>query len=180
MNAGAHGSEMSRVIEDVTIYDTRQRRVETLKKDELGFVYRKCALDPSVHVVLSARLRLPTDEPDAIEARIKHNEEYRWRTQPLGFPNAGSTFKNPQPERGAGLLLDRAGAKNLTVGQAAVSAVHANFVINLGGASSEEVTQLMRKMQQRVNEAFDVHLQPEWKTLGAFSDVEKEVWKAPV
>lgn len=77
MNAGAHGSCMANVVEDVTIYDTKLKKVLTLKKDELGFVYRKCALDPSVHVVLSARLRLPADEPDAIEARIKHNEEYR-------------------------------------------------------------------------------------------------------
>ncbi len=77
-----------------------------------------------------------------IETKIKANEEYRLKTQPIGFPNAGSTFVNPEPKRSAGFLLEQAGAKGLTCGQAAVSALHANFVINLGNATSQDVTQL--------------------------------------
>ncbi|HEY9784829.1 MAG TPA: UDP-N-acetylmuramate dehydrogenase [Candidatus Obscuribacterales bacterium] len=176
MNAGAHGSCMANVVESVTIYDSIERRIVTLEASQLGFQYRKCKLSPSTHVVLSARLKLIADRPEEIEARVRHNEEYRWRTQPLGWPNAGSTFKNPEPGRGAGLLLDQAGAKTLRQGQAAVSAVHANFVINMGGATSEEVAQLMRRMQNTVYEKFQISLEPEWKTLGTFSNEEQKVW----
>ena len=176
MNAGAHGSSMSEIVEEVSIYDSTVNKVVTLTKDELGFQYRKCALDPQKHAVLSAKLRLNTDRPDEIEIRIRHNEEYRLRTQPIGFPNAGSTFKNPEPSRAAGMLLDQSGAKELKEGQAAVSALHANFVINLGGATSDQVTTLLHKMQDRVMEKFGVRLNPEWKTLGDFTPEEKAVW----
>lgn len=177
MNAGAHGSSMSEIVEEVSVYDSTVNKVITLTKDELGFQYRRCALDPNKHAVLSAKLRLNTDRPDEIEIRIRHNEEYRLRTQPIGSPNAGSTFKNPEPARSAGMLLDQSGAKGLTVGQAAVSALHANFIINLGGATSLEVTSLLQKMQDRVMEKFGVRLNPEWKTLGDFTAEEKAVWK---
>lgn len=176
MNAGAHGSSMSEIVEEVSIYDSTLNKIVNLKKDELGFQYRKCALDPQKHAVLSAKLRLNTDRPEEIEVRIRHNEEYRLRTQPIGFPNAGSTFKNPEPSRAAGMLLDQSGAKELKEGQAAVSALHANFVINLGGATSDQVTTLLHKMQDRVMEKFGVRLNPEWKTLGDFTAEEKAVW----
>jgi UDP-N-acetylmuramate dehydrogenase len=178
MNAGAHGSCMANIVEEVTIFDTKNANVMKLPGSALGFQYRHCNLDPSVHVVLSARFRLNSDRREAIEERIRHNEEYRWRTQPLGWPNAGSTFKNPEPDRGAGLLLDKAGAKSLKEGSAAVSAVHANFVINMGGATSEEVAILLRKMQECVYSKFQIRLQPEWKRLGDFSSVEEQIWQA--
>lgn len=177
MNAGAHGSQMSEIVEEISVFDAKTRKVITLKKDELDFQYRRCALDPAIHTVLSAKLRLKSDNPDEIEKRIRHNEDYRLRTQPIGTPNAGSTFKNPEPTRSAGMLLDQSGAKELKEGQAAVSALHANFVVNLGGASSEEVTALLAKMQNKVFEKFGVRLHPEWKTLGDFSDDEIAVWK---
>ena len=177
MNAGAHGSCMANIIDSVTIYDTATGEIATLSNQELNFQYRKSRLDPMVQVVLSARLRLTPELPETIEAHIRANEEYRWRTQPIGWPNAGSTFKNPDPQKGAGLLLDQAGAKKLAEGKAAVSAVHANFVINMGGATSSEVSTLMKRMQHCVYETFAVRLQPEWKTLGEFTETEREVWK---
>lgn len=178
MNAGAHGSCMANIIENVTVFDTKKGEVITLDKSECGFVYRRCNLDPAVHVVLSARFRLSPERQEKIEEAIRHNEDYRLRTQPIGFPNAGSTFKNPEPTRGAGLLLDQAGAKNMREGGAAVSALHANFVINTGGATSLEVTNLLKRMQELVYNTFQVKLHPEWKTLGDFSPSQEEVWLA--
>jgi UDP-N-acetylmuramate dehydrogenase len=178
MNAGAHGSSMSNLVETVTIFDMKKSEIVTLRNEELGFVYRKCNLDPARHVVLSARFRLKDERPEIIDANIKHNEEYRWKTQPLGWPNAGSTFKNPEPTRGAGLLLDQSGAKQLKEGAAAVSAVHANFVINMGGATSEEVTSLLKRMQDCVFNSFDVRLHPEWKIVGDFTDSERQVFES--
>lgn len=178
MNAGAHGSSMSEVLENATIYDTKEGKIIVLNRDELGFEYRRCALDPARHVVLSALFRLKPSERQEIESLTKHNEDYRWKTQPLGWPNAGSTFKNPEPKRGAGLLLDQAGAKNMREGAAAVSAVHANFVINMGGATSAEVVSLLKRMQESVYNQFQINLHPEWKTLGDFTEQEQEVWRS--
>ena len=176
MNAGAHGSAMSEVTESVTLFDTETWKLVTLSREDMGFVYRSSSVDPARHVVVSSRYRLTPDVAENIQARTKHNEEYRWKTQPLNYPNAGSTFKNPEPTRGAGFLLDKAGAKNLKVGNAAVSAVHANFVINLGGATSHDITSLLTRMQDVVYKTFEVRLHPEWKILGNFSESERQVW----
>lgn len=176
MNAGAHGSNMAAILENAQVLDTEKGELKTMTREELGFQYRRCALDPSKHVVVAARFRMNQEDSKEIERRTKENEDYRWRTQPIGFPNAGSTFKNPQPDKTAGFLLDQAGAKELKEGNAAVSAIHANFVINLGGATSNDVTSLLKRMQETVYNKFDLRLSPEWKTLGTFTDSEKEVW----
>jgi UDP-N-acetylmuramate dehydrogenase len=176
MNAGAHGSCMAEITESVTILDSEQGKVRTLSSEELGFKYRSSLIDPDKHVVLSSRYKLKNEPAETIQARTKHNEDYRWKTQPLGWPNAGSTFKNPEPNRGAGLLLDQAGAKQLKEGHAAVSAIHANFVINLGGATSYEITTLLQRMQEAVFNSFQIRLHPEWKTLGKFTETERAIW----
>ncbi len=176
MNAGAHGSDIAACLEQATIFDTSRQELRELSGQELDFSYRRSAIDPTKQVVLKARFRLTADSLEAIEARIRHNEEYRWRTQPVGFPSGGSTFKNPDETHSAGYLLDQAGAKHLREGAAAVSAVHANFVINLGGARSGEVTELLRRMQAAVKEKFSLSLEPEWKRLGIFSPAEESIW----
>jgi UDP-N-acetylmuramate dehydrogenase len=176
MNAGAHGSSISEVTESVTVFDTKEWKLVTLSGADCGFEYRRSAIDPDRHVVLSSRYKLKPDVADNIVEKTKHNEEYRFKTQPLGWPNAGSTFKNPEPKRTAGFLLDQAGAKDLRIGNAGVSAVHANFVINLGGATSQDITSLLQAMQNIVYEKFDVRMHPEWKRLGKFTDEELKVW----
>ncbi len=177
MNAGAHGSSISAIFDSAKILDSVTGEVEELRSEQMAFQYRRCALDPARHVVLSAKFKMPSDVPEEIEKRTKHNEDYRWKTQPLGFPNAGSTFKNPLPDKAAGFLLDQAGVKDLKVGNAAVSSIHANFVVNLGGASSHEVIVLMKRMQEMVREKFKLDLVPEWKTMGTFTDDEMSVWQ---
>jgi UDP-N-acetylmuramate dehydrogenase len=176
MNAGAHGSCIEEITESVTIFDSKQLKLVTLSKEEMGFRYRSSAIDPNTQIVVSARYRMKPEVAENIQARTKHNEDYRWKTQPLGWPNAGSTFKNPEPTRTAGSLLDQAGAKQLQEGKAGVSAIHANFVINLGGATSQDVTSLLTRMQDAVYKTFDVRLHPEWKILGKFSESERQVW----
>jgi UDP-N-acetylmuramate dehydrogenase len=178
MNAGAHGSQMSAILETAKVLDSHTGEVSVMTNSEVAFQYRRCALDPFRHVVLSARFRMPSGDPEKIEAQTKHNEDYRWRTQPVGWPNAGSTFKNPQPDKTAGYLLDQAGVKNLKEGQAAVSDIHANFVINLGGATSREVTTLLQRMQESVHKAFNIDLHPEWKTMGSFTEEELTAWRS--
>ncbi len=177
MNAGAHGSSISAILETAQVLDTQTGIISEQSNQDLAFQYRRCALDPARHVVLSAIFRLPQDKPEDIEARTRHNEEYRLKTQPIGFPNAGSTFKNPLPDKSAGFLLDQAGVKDMKVGNAAVSTLHANFVVNLGNATSNDVTALLKQMQQTVAEKFNIDLTPEWKTMGTFSEEELAIWR---
>lgn len=177
MNAGAHGSCMAEVTESVTIFDTESWKVITLSNEEIGFEYRHTKVNPDKHVVLSSRYKLTPAVAETIQEKTKHNEEYRWKTQPIGTPNLGSTFKNPEPTRSAGLLLDQAGAKLLRSGNAAVSDIHANFVVNLGGATSQDITTLLTSMQDVVYKTFSVRLHPEWKTLGQFSEEERNIWR---
>lgn len=177
MNAGAHGSSISAILKTALVLDSETGTVKEMTNDELKFQYRRCLLDPLKHVVLSAKFIMPQDKPELIEARTKHNEEYRLKTQPIGFPNAGSTFKNPFPDKSAGYLIDSSGLKKTQVGNACVSELHANFVINLGNATSHEVAALLKQMQNTVKEKFDIDLTPEWKTMGEFSDDELSVWR---
>lgn len=170
MNAGAHGSCMAEVVESAQVLDSRSGKVLTLSKEDLKFEYRNSGIDPASQIVISAKLRLRPGSQEQIKQQTQHNEEYRWRTQPLGFPNLGSTFKNPAPDKTAGYLLDQSGAKGLKEGGAAVSAIHANFVINLGGASSLQITALLAQMQKIVLDKYGLKLHPEWKTLGQFSE----------
>lgn len=176
MNAGAHGSCMANVLESALVLDCNTGRIDKMSKEELKFVYRNSAIDPQKQIVLSARLRLKPGSADEIKKVTQHNEEYRWRTQPLGWPNLGSTFKNPQPDKTAGYLLDQSGAKQFKEGNAAVSAIHANFVINLGGASTGEVITLLERMQDIVLEKHGLRLHPEWKVLGKFPEKISEIW----
>ena len=176
MNAGAHGSCIANVFESALVYDSEKSDLVTLNKGDLGFVYRNCKLDPSKHVIVSAKFKLLPGSADEIAARTQANEDYRWKTQPIGWPNLGSTFKNPLPDKSAGYLLDQSGAKELKIGQAAVSSLHANFVINLGGATSQEVTSLLKEMQDLVLTKYEIQMHPEWKTMGQFSEEELIAW----
>lgn len=180
MNAGAHGSCFANVVESVTVFDCEKWDLLTLNQSELGFAYRSSCLNPDKQIVVSARLRLNPACAETITALTRKHEEYRFATQPLGWPNAGSTFKNPAGDHGAGYLLDKSGAKELKEGNAAVSAIHANFVINLGGARSGEITRLLQRMQACVYKTFGVRLVPEWKRLGYFSPAELEIWSESV
>jgi UDP-N-acetylmuramate dehydrogenase len=177
MNAGAHGSSISAILKTALVLDSASGTVNEMTNEELAFQYRRCILDPLRHVVLSAKFIMPQDQPELIEARTRHNEEYRLKTQPIGFPNAGSTFKNPFPDKSAGFLIDSSGLKKTKVGNACVSELHANFVINLGNATSHDVAALLKQMQSTVKEKFDIDLTPEWKTMGEFSDDELSVWR---
>ncbi len=177
MNAGAHGGCMADIFESALVYDSAKNALVTMGKEELAFTYRRSKIDPHMQVVVSARLKLQEDLAANIETRIKANEDYRLKTQPIGFPNAGSTFVNPEPKRGAGMLLDQAGAKGMTCGQAQVSALHANFVINLGQATSQDATDLLKRMQELVQTKYSIHMHPEWKTLGEFTENELDPWK---
>jgi len=116
--------------------------------------------------VLSARFRLePGHDPAILTARTSANLHSRTSTQPYQQPSCGSVFRNPEPLK-AGQLIESLGLKGLSIGDAQVSPIHANFIVNTGSATAADIDALIRLVQQRVLEARGVRLHPEVKRLG--------------
>ncbi|MEC9486380.1 MAG: UDP-N-acetylmuramate dehydrogenase [Prosthecochloris sp.] len=165
MNAGAWGQQMSDVVVSVDVFDGD--RVRTLKREAIGFAYRCSGLDDTV--VLGAALRLRhLSEADVRERTAAREEAMRRRkaTQPLSWPNAGSIFRNPLPGEspdglGAGAMIEQCGLKGLGVGGAVISDVHANMIINTGGATASDVMELIHRAREAVSSRFGVMLELE-------------------
>lgn len=164
MNAGAHGAQIGNLVTRVTVVDP-QGGVREIPHEELGFAYRKSSLQGSGMVIVEVELQASRDNPETIRERMMANLFYRQNTQPLGQPNAGSVFRNPDG-KAAGQIIEEAGAKGLRFGGAMVSEQHANFIINTGGASARDVLTLMEQVQQIVQERYDILLEPEVRVLG--------------
>lgn len=165
MNAGAHGSDVSRVIERVFLVDAQGERIE-LRAEEMGFSYRRSLLSGRDDLtVVGGVFRLAPDDPEAIRARMDAFAQRRRKTQPLGVPSSGSVFKNP-PGDYAGRLIEAAGLKGTRVGQAMVSPVHGNFIVNCGGATADDVLRLIERVRQRVLAEFGIELQLEVELIG--------------
>ena len=166
MNAGAYDGEMKQVVQSVTLLFPEEG-VKTLSGEEMDFGYRHSLLsDRPDGVVLSAVLRLAGGEEAEIREKMRSLMARRKASQPLEYPSAGSTIKRPTGYF-AGTLIDQCGLKGLTVGGAQVSEKHAGFVINLGGASCADVTELIRHVQDRVLAEKGVRLEPEVKIIEA-------------
>lgn len=162
MNAGAYGGEMAQVVQRAAILDPAGG-VKALSGGEMEFGYRRSILTGHPGwVVLSAVFALAPGDPAAIRGRMDELIAKRRASQPLELPSAGSTFKRPEGYF-AGTLIQDCGLKGLTVGGAQVSEKHAGFVVNTGGATFEDVTELIRQVQARVLEQAGVRLEPEVK-----------------
>lgn len=166
MNAGAYDGEMKQVVRSVTLLFPEEG-VTTLSCEEMDFGYRHSLLmDRPDAVVLSAVLHLAEGNEEEIREKMRSLMARRKASQPLEYPSAGSTFKRPTGYF-AGTLIDQCGLKGLTVGAAQVSEKHAGFVINLGGATCADVTELIRQVQERVLAEKGVRLEPEVKIIEA-------------
>jgi UDP-N-acetylenolpyruvoylglucosamine reductase len=167
MNANAYGGDLARVLEwvDVTTPSGTDRRAP----EELGFQYRRSNLAPG-EIVARASFGLSPSEPGAVKETLAEMRSERRAAQPSGIKTFGSTFKNPEDPRSegrsAGVLLDEAGCRGLTVGGARFSEKHANFVENMGDATTADVIALMGEGRRRVRERFGVELEPEVQILG--------------
>jgi len=165
MNAGAHDGCMADVVEQVLVVD-RCGRMRSLDGADMKFGYRRSRLQEETGLVaVRAHLRLRPADAQAIQEKMLGYLERRRRTQPLGTKNAGSIFKNP-PGDYAGRLLDQAGCKGMVEGDAIVSPLHANFIINRGQARAQDVRRLIERMRSRVKEQFGVELELEVGLMG--------------
>jgi UDP-N-acetylenolpyruvoylglucosamine reductase len=176
MNANAYGGDLSRVLEWVEI--ARPGEVSRRTPDQLGFAYRRSNLEPG-EVVARASFALAPAEPADVKQTLADMRTQRRAAQPSGIKTFGSTFKNPDDARAegrsAGQLLDAAGCRGLTVGGARFSDKHANFVENMGEATTADVVALMAEGRRRVRERFGVELEPEVQILG---DVDTEALRS--
>lgn len=162
MNAGAMQGWTMAVVESVRSVDLAGH-IHEVKKDDLEIHYR---LVPHFtnHIAVSARLKGVPSTKEEINEKLKVFSSKRWTSQPAA-PSAGCIFKNPGPLP-AGKLIDELGLKNLSVGSARVSEVHGNFIVNDGGATAEEVLQLIALIQSRAREARQIDLHTEVIVLG--------------
>jgi UDP-N-acetylmuramate dehydrogenase len=137
--------------------------VQRVGRERLRFAYRHTTLEPGI--IVEVVLEFPTVPPlDAAEG-IRQALAYRNRTQDVRLPSAGCAFKNP-PGLGAGRLIDEAGLKGVRIGDAQVSVRHANFIVNLGQATCDDVLGLMEHIQRRVHRLFRITLEPEVRLIG--------------
>jgi UDP-N-acetylmuramate dehydrogenase len=165
-NAGAHGGDMAGNVVSVRLLED-SAGVTTLMQAELACAYRTSALKQRTdhrYLVLSARLALTTDEPEAIQARMAAFIAHRKRTQPPGA-SLGSIFKNP-PGDYAGRLIESCGLKGFRMGGARVSPVHANFFVNDAGATAADYLALVAHVQRVVHEQTGMMLETEIEMIG--------------
>jgi UDP-N-acetylmuramate dehydrogenase len=164
MNAGAHGAQMSDVVEVLEVFHLRDGGHGTLAATEVGFGYRHTDLRADT-VVVGAHLSLQPGDPVAIRRAMDDARRWRRETQPIAEPNCGSVFTNP-PGAHAAALIDAAGLKGEHVGGASVSRKHANFIVTEPGATAADVETLIGVIQQRVEADAGIRLTPEVRVIG--------------
>ena len=159
MNAGAYGGEIRDICESVEVMDA-EGRLETFSNEQMRFSYRHSVLEETGSIVVSATFHLNPAETEEIKAKMKELQGKRSASQPLDLPSAGSAFKRPVGGYAAA-LIDQAGLKGFSVGGAAISTKHAGFAVNLGGATAEDVKNLLEQVSDCVYEKSGIRLEPE-------------------
>lgn len=161
MNAGAHGREMKDILQEVRVFDKEREDFLTLSPEEMDFGYRKSFLkNQSRYIVIDALIKLKSADKDEIKNLMENYKEGRLKSQPWDYPSAGSVFKNP-PGFSAGQLIDQAGLKGLAINKAQISEKHGNFIINLGGADSQDILLLIENVEKLIKEKYNIHLERE-------------------
>jgi UDP-N-acetylmuramate dehydrogenase len=159
MNAGAYGGELCQIVESVEVMDL-QGNVRRMRGDEMGFSYRHSRLEEEGGIVLSVDFVLVPGDEAEIRATMKQLQAKRTASQPLDLPSAGSAFKRPVGGFAAA-LIDEAGLKGYQVGGAAISAKHAGFAVNMGGATAADVKTLLQQVSDKVFETSGIRIEPE-------------------
>ena len=179
MNAGAYGQEIGTSCTQVTVLDS-DGNIREFTASECGFGYRQSIFQKNNAIILSATFLLPTaaslgKTTADLEAELAECMAKRKASQPLNMPNAGSTFKrlsvgaaDTPAQIAPGYYIEQAGLKGYRIGGAEVSTVHANFIVNAGGATASDIKQLSEFVQQKVTEKFGIELHREIILLGDF------------
>lgn len=165
MNAGAHGQEFRRVVDHVRVV-APDGTVRDIKGSDVPWRYRSSGLEGQV--VVSATFRLTPADPEQLAREVRQHFEWRKAGTPFDEPCCGSVFRNPEGAGGrtAGQLIDGAGLKRFRIGGAEVSPMHANYIVNVGGASASDVRKVIEAVREKVRREFGVELELEVKLVG--------------
>jgi len=167
MNAGTRSDWIGSVVDSVTLFVPGKGLVG-LRGSEVSWGYRRTDL-PSRGIVCEAVLRLASSDPVRVRRTMDTALRRRRVSQPLTQPSAGSVFVNPEGDS-AGRLIEDVGLKGASVGGARVSEIHANFIVNTGGATAADVLELVRLIRTTVKERHGIELRPEIRFIGSFDD----------
>lgn len=159
MNAGAYGGEICNICESVELMDM-DGNLFVRQCAGMGFSYRHSFLEGEAAIVVGATFRLEPKQASQIKAQMKLLQAKRSASQPLDLPSAGSAFKRPAGAYAAA-LIDQAGLKGYRVGGAAISEKHAGFAVNLGGATAQDMKNLLSQVSDKVYEDSGYRLEPE-------------------
>jgi len=166
MNAGVRSlktpagfNEIKDILLDAEILDLKSGKIKVLSGKDIDFKYRYSGLDGKI--ILGARFKLKESKKEDIRAGIEaFNKKREWFAK-IGFPNAGSIFKNPEPGKSAGMMIDACGLKGRRIGDAEISEVHANIIVNLGKATANDVLGLIDLARASVKQKFGIELELE-------------------
>lgn len=164
MNAGAHGGDFSQLVQSVRVMK-ETGEIVTLSKEEMQFSYRRSVLSDKKWIVLEGILHMKQGEKGEIEEKTLAFKERRMATQPLRLPSCGSVFKNPLPYFAA-KLIEEAGLKGYRSGDAQISELHANFIVNHGNATAKDVIDIIEHIQETVKKENGVDMVLEVKIIG--------------
>ena len=166
MNAGSSNLWMSKYLLSVEVLDIKSLRIHKLDKENLIFKYRFSSFQTNKFVILKANFMFrPNKNIKKITDKTKKILKNKTDTQPYHLPSFGSVFKNPT-NNFAGKLIEEVGLKGFSIGGAQVSNMHSNFIVNNGGATSEEIYQLITLIQQKVQQKKGIFLHPEVRMIG--------------
>lgn len=164
MNAGAYDGSLSQVVTQVNVVNIDGECME-LENQSMEFGYRTSTIRNSRFTVTEVIMQLERGDREQIRARMDELALKRREKQPLEYPSAGSTFKRPQGYFAGKLIMD-AGLRGFRIGGAKVSDKHCGFIVNMGGATAEDVRDVIFEVQERVKDRFNVNLEPEVLFLG--------------
>lgn len=164
MNAGAYGTEMKDIVLKTKVM-TYDGKIKTLTLEEQKFSYRNSIFSNNEFIILETTLKLNKGNKEEIEGKMKEYSLSRKSSQPLEYPNAGSTFKRVEGMV-TSKLIDDCGLKGFNVGDAEISRKHAGFIINKGNATADDVLDLTKIVKEKVKEKFNVNIELEILVLG--------------
>ncbi|MDQ0198502.1 UDP-N-acetylmuramate dehydrogenase [Neobacillus ginsengisoli] len=165
MNAGAHGSDISNILNAAHVL-FEDGSMEWLSKEEMGFTYRTSVLQKiRPGIVVEAVFNLSEGDKAVIVSQMQKNKDYRKDTQPWNFPCAGSIFRNPLPNY-AGKLIEVAGLKGHSIGGAKISEMHGNFIVNAGNATAGDVLSLIQFVKDTIYNLYEIKMETEVEIIG--------------
>lgn len=164
MNAGAHGSDVSKILVKAHVLFANGE-MKWLTNEEMEFSYRTSVLQKNPGICLEVTLQLKQGSREEIVNAMQNFKDYRKKTQPWNYPCCGSVFRNPLPSH-AGKLIEEAGLKGTTLGGAQISDMHANFIVNTGNAKAQDVLDLIELVKCTIKEKYQVEMQTEVELIG--------------